>query len=212
MLTQPYVPWLALLASVLMLGSYELRLWSAARRDPTATARSCHRQLRELWVRALSAQPGTELLAVQSLRNSLMSATINASTAALALMGSFSLMLSHDKSWELTPGLLLRSLVSATLFAAYVCSALAMRYYHHAGFAMSLIAGSPLREEYTDVAARYVGSAGVLYSWSLRCFLYLAPIVGGLQSPLLMPPLTLVLLFVLVQFDRTPRLGSGAPQ
>lgn len=207
MLTQLQVSWIALLASLFMLGGYELRLWRIAQRDPTATARSSHRELRNLWVRALSEQPGTELLAVQSLRNSLMSATINASTAALALMGSISLMMSREPhvSWELTPGLLLRWLLSATLFAAYVCSAFSMRYYHHAGFAMSLRVGSPLRASYSELAASYVGSAGVLYSWSLRCFLFLAPIVGGLLSPLIMPLLTLALLCVLTYFDRTPR-------
>jgi uncharacterized membrane protein len=204
------------LASVLLLCGYELQLSRAARRDPGAPARSSHRKLRDQWVRALSAQPGTELLAVQSLRNSQLSATINASTAALALMGSISLILSHgaNAASGVTPGLLLRWLLSATLFAAYVCSAFSMRYYHHAGFAMSLPVGSSVRESYIELAVSYVGSAGLLYSWSLRCFLFLAPIVGGLLSPLLMPILTLGLLFVLAQFDRAPRpiaaRGGGA--
>lgn len=201
-----------MLASVLLLCGYELRLWRAARRDPAATARSSHRRLRDQWVRTLSAQQGTELLAVQSLRNSQLSATINASTAALALMGSISLIMTHDPdvTSAFTPQLLLRWLLSATLFAAYVCSAFSMRYYHHAGFAMSLPVGSSVREKYIELAASYVGSAGILYSWSLRFFLFLAPIVGGLLSPLLMPLLTLVLLLVLVQFDRTPRPFQAA--
>lgn len=213
MLTQPYWSWIALFVSVLLLGSYELRLWRVARRDPTATARSSHRKLRDQWVRALSVEKGSELLAVQSLRNSLLSATINASTAALALMGSMSLMMSHAAhvTSELTPAVVLRWLLSATLFAAYVCSAFSMRYYHHAGFAMSLRVGSSVREQYIELAASYVGNGGVLYSWSLRCFLFLAPIVGGLLSPLLMPILSLMLLFVLARFDRTPRaIASNA--
>jgi hypothetical protein len=207
MLTQVHVSFIAVLTSVLLVCGYELRLWRIARRDPAATARSSHRELRSQWVRALSEQQGSELLAVQALRNSLMSATINASTAALALMGSISLMMSRETqlTWEFTPGLVLRWLLSGTLFAAYVCSAFSMRYYHHAGFAMSLRVGSTVRQQYTELAASYVGSAGVLYSWSLRCFLFLAPIVGGMLSPLLMPLLTLALLFVLTHFDRKPR-------
>ena len=209
MLTQLQVSWLAVLASVLIILGYELRLWHAARRNPAATARSSHRDLRHLWARALSEQPGSELLAVQSLRNSLMSATINASTAALTLMGSFTLM-SHDGHipWEITPGIVLRGLLSATLFAAYVCSAFSMRYYHHVGFAMSLPVGTTLREKYTELAVSYVGSAGILYSWSLRCFLFVAPIVGGLLNPLIMPPLSLMLLFVLNRFDHTPLMAA----
>lgn len=211
MLTQLQESWLALLASVLIILGYELRLWHAARRNPAATARSSHRELRHLWARALSEQQGTELLAVQSLRNSLMSATINASTAALTLMGSFTLMMSRERHIpsEITPEFVLRGLLSATLFAAYVCSAFSMRYYHHAGFAMSLPVGSALREKYTELAVSYVGSAGTLYSWSLRCFLFVAPVVGGLLNPLIMPLLSLVLLFVLSRFDHTPLLAAA---
>ena len=43
------------------------------------------------WVAAMSSQPGFEVVAVQALRNTLMSATISASTAALAVMGTVSL-------------------------------------------------------------------------------------------------------------------------
>jgi hypothetical protein len=204
-LIQTYSTWIALWASVLLIGGYELALRRAARRDPAAIARSSHRELREDWARALSEQPGTELLAVQALRNSLMSATINASTAALGLMGTFSLMVAQSPAavWAATPGFVMRLLLGATLFAAYVCSAFAMRYYHHAGFALSLPVGSQERVKYTALAIRYVGRAGILYSWSLRCFLFLAPIVGGLLSPWLMPALSLVLVWVLKQFDHT---------
>ena len=40
---------------------------------------------------ALSRQPGSEILAIQTLRNSVMSATMTASTAVLGLMGTVSL-------------------------------------------------------------------------------------------------------------------------
>lgn len=199
--------WLAVLLSALLVGSYELRQLRAERRNPGATARSAHRVLRREWVEALSRQPGTELLAVQALRNSLMSATINASTAALALMGSINLLASRSAPADarpLSPQLVLQVALAMTLFAAHVCSAFAMRYYHHAGFAMSLPIGSPQRGERLPLAARYVQSAGTLYSWSLRCFLFVAPIVAGLLNPLLTPLGAMGLLFVLVHYDRAP--------
>ena len=204
--------WLALVLSALLVGGYELHLLRVGRRDPEATARSAHRVLRREWVETLSRQAGSELLAVQALRNSLMSATINASTAALALMGSISLIAAKSfaaDAREVSPQLVLQIALALTLFAAQVCSALAMRYYHHAGFAMSLPVGSPERGERAQLASSYVQSAGTLYSWSLRCFLFVAPIVAGLLNPLLAPVGALGLLFVLVVFDRVPSQRAG---
>ena len=209
-MTQDAWSWAAVIASALLIGGYELHLWQAGRKNPAANARSAHRVLRGEWVQALARQPGSELLAVQALRNSLMSATINASTAALALMGSASLMASKAAANGLhpSPHLALQLALAVTLFAAYVCSAFAMRYYHHAGFAMSLPVGTPAREARTQLAASYVQSAGILYSWSLRCFLFVAPIVSGLLHPLLSLPISLGLLSVLALFDRPPRSGA----
>jgi hypothetical protein len=208
-------PWIAVTGSVVLVGVYELQMHRAARRNPAAIARSAHRMLRREWVAALSKQPGSELLAIQALRNSLMSATINASTAALALMGSISLSVPRNGAApslrQLSPQLALQCLLALTLFAAYVCSAFAMRYYHHAGFALSLPVGSPERSGRAELASKYVQSAGTLYSWSLRCFLFVAPIVAGLLDPLLMPLAALGLLFVLALFDRAPkRVGGGS--
>ena len=204
-MTQSLWSWGAVLSSILLLGSYELLVWRAGRRNAGATARTAHRLMRAEWVRTLSEQHGSELLAVQTLRNSLMSATINASTAALGLMGSLSLMASRGApSWELTSALIIRVLLALTLFAAYVTSAFAMRYYHHAGFLMSLPVGSAARQMRVEQTISYVSRAGVLYSWSLRCFLFVAPTAGGLLNPLSMPFLTLGLLFVLTLFDRPP--------
>lgn len=201
--------WITVISSVLLVTGYELRLLRTARRDPAATARSAHRVLRGDWVQALSRQAGSEILAVQALRNSLMSATINASTAVLVLMGSISLMLSQRKTSSLTSETLsLRTLlelaVVLALFATYVCAAFAMRYYNHASFAMSLPVGSPERGPREGLAATYVQRAGVLYSWSLRCFLFTVPLAVGLLNPFVMPLAAVALVVVLALFDRAP--------
>jgi hypothetical protein len=202
---------LAVALSVLLIVAYEVRLARAGQRNAAAVARSAHRVLRGEWVTALSRQPGTEILAVQALRNSLMSATITASTAALVLMGCINLFASKGegmRSWfsehVLSVRAVLELLLLVTLFAMYVCSAMAMRYYHHAGFVMSLPVGSPERTTHGPIAGPYVQRAGVLYSWSVRCFLYTAPVVMGLLSPVFMPLAAVALLVVLAAFDRAP--------
>jgi hypothetical protein len=207
---QTSAPWLALGFSLLLIAAYEILLLTRARRDPLATARSAHVLLRAAWVSALSRERGTEVLAVQSLRNSLMSATISASTAALALMGSISIMASSmggRSTWSFeAPHVreVLELLLMCTLFASYVCSAMSMRYYNHAGFVMSMPVGSAEREQRLPMAVDYLKRAGVLYSWGLRFFLLVAPIVVGLINSLLMPVAALALVLVLQHFDRGP--------
>lgn len=78
--------WLAALATMAIL----VVLAFGHRRRPGQLARTAHAALREEWFEAVSAQKGSGILAVQTLRNSLMSATMTASTAVLALMGTVS--------------------------------------------------------------------------------------------------------------------------
>ncbi len=204
--------WAALFASALLIGGYELRLWATERSNPQSTARAAHAALREEWVRALSGQSGSEIAAVQTLRNSLMSATINASTAALALVGTLSLTVSSDSQGigllgitRLTPALVLELMLLATLFASFVCSATAMRYFSHAGFVMSLPVASPQREERLPTAIDYVRRAGSLYGWGLRSFFLVAPIIAGLVHAFAMPLASLALVLVLRALDRRPQ-------
>ena len=205
------IAWLSLLLSLAILGAYELNLSRLSRRQPLATARSAHALLRVEWVQALSRQAGSEIVAVQALRNSLMSATITASTAALALMGTLtvtSTTVAQDMALfgmqQLSTRLVLELLLLATLFASYVCSATAMRYFSHGSFIMSLPVGSEERLRRTSMAIDYVRRAGILYSWGLRLFLFLAPIVAGLVNPVAMPFAAIALTLVLRAFDRAP--------
>lgn len=57
-----------------------------------ARATRLHDQLRQDWLQAVSSQQGTEVLAVQTIRNSLMSCTMTATTATLGLMGGVTLL------------------------------------------------------------------------------------------------------------------------
>jgi hypothetical protein len=205
-------PWPSLGLAVLIVLGYELRLVVVERRRPAATARSAHALLRCEWVVALSRQPGCELLAVQTLRNALMSATISASTAAIALVGTLGLRspalargVSQLGSEALSARMVLEILLLATLFSSHVCCALAMRYFNHAGFVMSLPVGSEARLAHEAMAVEYVRRAGFLYSWGLRAFLFVAPLVAGIVHIGAMPVAALLLLFVLSAFDRVPR-------
>jgi hypothetical protein len=210
--------WYAFGASTLIFFGYEVWVIWVGWRHPDRIARSAHAFMRGSWVDALSRQPGFEIVAVQALRNSLMSATIAASTAALALMGSVSLASSTIESatFNGTPPLrvVLEILLMATLFASYVCSAMSMRYFSHAGFVMSMPVASPERPALNTMAKEYVKRAGLLYSWALRFFLIISPLVVGIVHPLGMPFMTVLLITALWFFDRParPSVAVAPPQ
>lgn len=69
----------AWLAGILTLGwVFAYELWQHWRHSNSAhgRARKAHANLREAWFQAISERPGSEILGVQTMRNSLMSATL----------------------------------------------------------------------------------------------------------------------------------------
>lgn len=207
--------WWALLVGAAIVIGYEAWVTWVGRRHPARVARLAHARMRAEWVRALGQQAGSEIVAVQTLRNSLMSATITASTAALCLMGVVSIagnrllggVLSFHGEGPLAIHLLDLALL-VTLFASFVCSAFSMRYYNHAGYVVSMPVGSAAREQHAGLAVRYVEKAGYLYGWGLRCFLLAAPLMAGIVDPLLMPAASGALVLVLWMFDRPAALDT----
>jgi hypothetical protein len=207
-LNADFVPWLSFTASIVMLIAYEWRVHHIGQRQPERLARYANAKLRMHWVVALSGKPGHEIVAVQALRNSLMAASISASTAALAVMGALSMsgpsLAANLARWSDEHALhtVLQGMLVGTLFASYVCSALSTRHYSHASFIMSIPADRPERVELNPAAANHVRRAGMMYSWGLRLFLMVLPVVAGVVHPLVMLPATLLLIGGLYLFDQ----------
>ena len=207
--------WLAVLATVMLLVGYELSLVLAQRREPLCLARSAHATMREEWFNEVSRQSGSEILAVQTLRNSMMSATLIASNAALALMGTAALSVPslhasyHAALTEflvIEPRALLDLMLMTMLFASLLSSAMAVRYYNHAGYIVAMPVGSQARTRWHDVGVRYLRAAGIYYSWGLRHLIMVAPIVAAIAYPLAGPVMAIILIGFMRRFDRV-----GAP-
>lgn len=214
--------WVPALATAALLLLYEAWALVAERRRPGALARSAHASLREEWFAAVSVQAGSEVLAVQTLRNSLMSASMTASAAVLGLMGSVTLAapslrasFAEDAGGMplFTPRLAMELVLLALLFASLAASAMAVRYYTHASFIGGMPVGSPARERWTPAGCAYVRKAGLLYSWSLRNLLLILPVVAFILHPYAGPVAAAFTLGVLRLFDRaaTASGSSSAP-
>ena len=208
--------WEAVVMTLLLLLLYEAVLLVLQRLHPARVARAAHAGLREEWFRAVSAEKGTEILAVQTLRNSLMSATMLASTAALALMGTVTLAAPSlhavlDASGSPSPPLyrLLLELVLLTLlFAALVSSLMAVRYYNHVGFIGGMPVSSAARKRWMPTGVQYIRKAGLLYGFGLRQMILVAPIVAAMLHPLAGPVAALIVVIVLFFFDHAADTGQ----
>lgn len=203
--------WVAALGTVTVLVLYEVSLAVAQRQRPGRMARTAHANLREDWFEAVSTQKGSEILAVQTLRNALMSSSMTASTAALGLMGTVTLAAPslHAEFGNpasvlpnFTARLAMELVLLALLFASLVSSVMAVRYYNHAGFVGGMPVDSQARKLWTPAGTAYVRKAGVLYSWGLRQLVLVAPVVAFILHPVAGPLAAILVSGVLFSLDR----------
>ena len=208
-----FTHWQLAFITVAILLAYEIALLWVQRRSPGFLARAAHANLREEWFTALSKQPGSEILAIQTLRNSLMSATMTASTAALGLIGAATLLaptlnssLGADDAavHNISARLAMELVLLSVLFASLLCSAMAVRYYNHAGFISAMPVESVERKRWAPTAVGYLRRAGLLYSWGLRHLLMVAAVLAFIVYPMAGPIAALAVVAALVAFDRFP--------
>jgi hypothetical protein len=200
--------------SLVVVGVYELYATRKRRAQPLRFARTAHAHIRANWARAVRAKAGNEVLVVQTLRNSVMAASISASTAVLAFVALVTQLARPGErvaaadvvALDLHGVLII--LLMVMLFGAFVLSAMAVRFFNHAGYILATPLSHAAGEALTEVGARYVARAGHLYSLSLRSFLVAAPFVVGLASASVMPIAAVALVAVLVWYDQPPPIHA----
>ncbi len=204
--------WWPTLATIFVLVFYQSLLAVAERVNPKAMARSSHAHLRAIWFDAIARRAGTEILAVQTLRNSLMSATMTASTAALALMGTISLAAPSFNAMAadgitatdlLTPRHALELVLLLFLFVSLVSSVMAVRYYTHASFIAGMPADALEKRSWIAIGENYVRKAGLFYSTGLRYFVLITPVVVGIVHPLAGPIAAVLVTAVMYKLDQS---------
>ncbi|MFA5121713.1 DUF599 domain-containing protein [Zavarzinia sp.] len=198
--------WAALVAGALLTTLFEIR------QRHRLTARLRHITMRERWLAAITARPGQEIVAVQTIRNSLMAATIVASTTVIALMGTISLIGPIAFRVVLhVPGsgaeeavhpirLTVGALLIVVLFAAFLFATQSSRFYNHLSYLVGF--GPAATDDDRATARRYVALAGRYYSDSLRTLIHLAPLIAALLEPLAALPGAFAVMAVLTWFDQ----------
>lgn len=207
-------------ACFIVFALYELYLRWITLLMPMRLARSAHAAIRSNWVKAVMRRPGTEILVIQTLRNSVMAASFMATTAILALTGTLTLSgiaNSDNGLWQAAstgsrePTLLAAKLLLLTgsFFVSFLFMAMAVRFFNHVGY---LITGEATSKEAATeeanrketLAAAYLNRAGNYYSYGMRAFFACIPFLAGLLSTYFMFPATCLLVLILYWFDRIP--------
>jgi uncharacterized membrane protein len=200
--------------SAASIGAYYLQLWFRTRVDPTYTIHGVNNLARTLWVAQGMDHPEKDVMAVQSLRNFIMGASLMASTAALLIIGTLTLSGQAEnisRSWHVLNPVgthaaalwivkVLRLL--ADFIVAFFAFAMAVRLANHVVFMIN-VRGPEAHPSMSPAAvARRLNRAGGLFAVGTRAFFFAVPLVFWLFGPPFLLLATLWLVFILQRLDR----------
>lgn len=200
-------------SSVLIVVGYHLYLRGRIQRSPLTTAFGLTNYLRRAWVEMIM-QDKRDILAVQTLRNWIMTASFLASTAILIDLATLNLLFRVDSAIKYSSALnfvgsrhealLLVKVLLVTLdfFFAFFSFSLAIRYYNHVNFMINISAD---RENLVtvDSVAQALNLATTHYTLGMRAYYLAVPLTLWLFGPILMFIGTVILTGVLHKLDHT---------
>jgi uncharacterized membrane protein len=204
-------------ASLLLLVGYQLFLRHKLKGDPLYTIQAVNAAARAAWVETVMGSPNKELLAVQTLRNSIMGATFLSSTAVLLIVGTLTLSAQSENlgsTWhtlnifgtthaEVWLTKLLTLLLD--LFVAFFSFAQAIRLYHHVGYMINVPTTMKHRALSPQHVALHLNRAGACYAIGMRAYYVSVPLVFWLFGPHFMLFSTFILIPILYRLDHTPK-------
>lgn len=211
--------WADLLSFFLCAGAllaYQVYLRWRTRRDPASSAQDAMLAVRAAWVESVMRER-RDILAVQTLRNSTMSASFMASTAVLLIIGVLTLSAQGDKLSGIWHALnfmgsagiemwLFKLLIMLfDLLVAFFAFAMAVRLFHHVGYSLNVPLATQLEVAQPHRVTAELNRAGVFYRVGMRAYYFTVPLLFWLFGTALLVVATVALVFFLYHLDRAPR-------
>ncbi|XP_057843423.1 uncharacterized protein LOC131052815 [Cryptomeria japonica] len=196
---------------VLMLVAYHCRLLYRILKTPNTTFIGLNAINRRAWVNA-NMKEGMKngVLAVQTLRNSIMASTLLAATA-ITLSSVLGILMGVGTSpgdWTMygMKGSVASSVkcmvVLLCFLVAFICNAQFVRYYSHVGFLINTPPLAPeLENDHRQYVCRAINRGAYFWSLGLRAFYFSLPLFLWNFGPIPMFVSTCVLLSFLHSFD-----------
>jgi len=211
---------LSFVLSTAALLAYQLYLNRRTRLDPASNSQYVLLAARAAWVESVMRER-RDILAVQTLRNSTMSASFMASTSVLLIIGVLTLSAQGDKlsgTWHslnflgnFSAEMWLTKLLILLfdLLTAFFSFSMAVRLFHHIGYLLNVPLGSPLESPSDTRRMHHVtgqlNRAGTYYRVGMRAYYFTVPLLFWLFGPLFLLGMTALLIFFLYHLDRAPR-------
>lgn len=215
----------AFVTSTLLVSLYYLTLWRKVQRNPTYTIHGVNELARTLWVANVMRNPARDVMAVQTMRNFVMGASLMASTATLLILGTLTLSGQAEniaRSWHVlniggthAAALWIIKVICllADFIVAFFAFAMAVRLANHVVFMINVPEPDAHHNLAPEAVARRLNRAGNLFAIGMRAFFFAVPLVFWLFGPLFLVVATGGLILALRRLDRseperaiTPRL------
>ncbi|MCC7080341.1 MAG: DUF599 domain-containing protein [Burkholderiales bacterium] len=211
----------ALVAGACLILAYHFYIGRRERRQPGYATQGLNALARVRWVECIMGDGRKDVLAVQTLRNSVMAASIMASTAILLVIGTLNLgadgarleqmlgALASQRARAQSDHALILLLLLADFFVAFFMFSMAIRFYNHVGYMINLGSSNTTTFPSYRVAA-YLNRAGRFYSLGTRAFYMCVPLVFGLFGPIYVVLASVGLIAALNLIDRPPPVATEA--
>jgi uncharacterized membrane protein len=210
---------IAFLLSIFLILIYYLYLSRRTKRYPNLSAHALNEKVRYQWVEMIMNSGGKmDILAIQTLRNSVMAANFMASTAILLIIGTLNIsdkigefaldwqynLLAVNYSSELWQIKL--SLLLLDFFITFFFFSMSIRFFNHVGYMINLKAYASPDENIYNQSCAYLNKAGAYYRLGTRAIFFSLPIILWIFGPYSLILSTIILIGGLAMLDKAPNV------
>ncbi|CAB1275307.1 DUF599 domain-containing protein [Candidatus Nitrosacidococcus tergens] len=200
------------LLAIVILSSYHIWLLWKTHHQPLSTAIGLSRRIRKIWVKQIIAE-NQALLAIQTLRNWTMAATLLSSTAILIALGILNVAFVTESEPELAKlidylgypsenfWLLKLITLSSDFFFAFFNFILAIRYYNHVGFIIT-VSGHEEANIGVESVTKILQRGANHYTLGMRGYYFSIPLSLWLFGSIWLLVGSLLLIVILLRLDR----------
>ncbi len=194
---------------------YYCYLGYKVRKDPTYSVHGVHALARRLWVQNIMRNASKDVMAVQTLRNFVMGASLMASTAALLIIGTLTLSGQAQniaQSWHVLnitgahgPILWIVKVMFLLVdfIVAFFAFAMSVRLANHVVFMINVPEHDAHHMLSPKAVARRLHRAGHMFSVGMRAFFTAIPLVFWLFGPYFLLASAVGLVITLYNLDRS---------
>ncbi len=205
----------AFIISALVVSAYYYFLHIKTRDNPTYTIHGVNALARKLWVENIMRNTNKDVMAVQTLRNFVMGASLMASTAALLIVGTLTLSgqaenISH--SWHALSivgshatelWILKVMLMLVDFIVAFFAFAMSVRLANHVVFMINVPEHNLNHNLSPKAVGRRMQRAGNMFAIGMRAFFFAIPLVFWLFGPYFLILSSVGLVVALYHLDRS---------